>query len=281
MNKTIHIIGAGGPAGVGLTRCLKEHYDVIGYDSSQWGKLMMECDEASPVGEPFDLCISLSDKQVLSNSWDSKRNFLPPTSQIELCQDKAQCAQVLGDLAPKTYWIRNTHGAGGAGAQMASELLPGRNYSQEFVFYNGKLLAWFQKQRLSYSVKEKTSGLDNRGSSAVSICEDRDDIFDTSLDAIGRAAVETKTLLHGFYGVDMVEDENGVPKVTEINAGRLLTASYSYYYLTGYNLPLVGVKAFLGEEPPVMADYPVGYGLIRQVGQEPRLFPPEITKDWI
>lgn len=270
--KTVHIIGAGGPAGVGMTRCLKEHYSVTGSDESQWAKLMMECPRSDL---EVDLYIPLPDSSV-RNSVGQGAVFLPPGKQIELCQDKAKTAEILGDLAPKVYWVRDTVGTGGKGAQMASEMLPGRNFSVEYVIYKGKVLAHFQKERISYSVKEKTRGLDNRGSSAVSVCQNYTNINYIAYEALSKLPGE----LNGFYGVDLKEDEIGVPRVTEINAGRLLTASYCYFYLTGYNLPLVGVKAFLGEEIPPLPDYPVGFGLIRQVGQEPKLFPPEITKQW-
>lgn len=282
MSKLVHILGAGGPAGVGMTRCLKEHYEVTGEDSSQWSELMMECDPGT--GE-CDLIMSLPDSVIIEQArafidprppW----TFLPPLEQITLCQDKAATAKVLGDLAPLTYWVRDTHGAGGAGAQMASEVLPGRNYSQEFVFFNNAPIGFFQKERLSYSVKSRTQGIDNRGSSAVSICTRNEEVNHVALAAMARLNEYTGVSLHGFYGIDLVEDKNGVPKVTEINAGRLLTASYAFFSETRYNLPLVGVKSFFGEDIPPLPDYPVGWGQIRQVGQLPRLFPPEVTKLW-
>ena len=119
------------------------------------------------------------------------------------------------------------------------------------------------------------------GVACVSICTNKGNVRRKSEEALNKVATATNSLLHGFYGVDLVEDENGVPKVTEINAGRLLTASYSYYWLTGYNLPLIGVKAFFGEDIPPLPDYPEGYGIIRQVDQLPKLFPPDVMKGWL
>lgn len=285
MNR-IHIIGAGGPAGVGLTRCLKDHYDVTGEDSSQWAELMMECKHS--VYGFGDMDIALPDSLIAKNS------FRPPQEQIDLCQDKAKTADVLGRLAPKVFWERDTHGAGGSGAKMCSEYLPGKNYSVEFVYYKGVIRAEFQKMRVSYSVKSRTQGIENRGSSAVSICTDNAQVFEVAAEAIDRLrshvygldglsthSVKKDLEPHGFYGVDLKCDSSGVPKVTEINAGRLLTASYAFFHQTRYNLPLVGVEAYLGEKPTPLSDYPVGWGQIRQVGQEPKLFPPEVTKTWI
>lgn len=239
---------------------------------------MMECEEGD-AGDSH-LAIPIPDNQV--HEWSrSGMAFLPSIEQVGLCQDKAKTAEMLGDLAPKTYWLRDTHGAGGAGAQMLTNYLPGRNYSVEYVFTGDGKVACFQKQRLSYSVKERTEGIENRGSSAVSVCTDRTDVWVTAMRSLNLLRKATGTPLYGFYGVDLKEDENGVPKVTEINAGRLLTASYSYFWLTGYNLPLVGVKAFFGEEQPELPAYPKGYGIIRQVDQFPELFSPEMTKGWV
>lgn len=275
--KRVHIIGAGGPAGVGMARCLKEHYEVTGQDDSEWATLMMECGEPVYVdgeGISSDADVYLPDSLVHGSS------FSPPLSHIDLCRDKSKTAGVLADLAPKTFWVRDTQGAGGAGAQMCQEFLPGDNYSVEFVCQDGKMLAAFQKKRLSYSVKSKTQGIENRGSSAVSVVTDDERVNITAAHALRMISASTNEEINGFYGVDLKYDGNGIPKVTEINAGRLLTASYAFFSGTGYNLPLVGMAAHFGDPIPEMPDYPLGWGQIRQVGQEPRLFPPEVTASW-
>jgi hypothetical protein len=221
-----------------------------------------------------DMVIAVPDSLVEYSS------FKPSYEQVELCRDKAKTAEVLGSLAPKTYWLRDTVGAGGKGAQMLTNFLPGKNYSHEFVFYEGEELASFQKMRVSYSVKEKTEGIDNRGTSAVSVCTKNEDVATAAYNALHRVSRATDSLLHGFYGVDLKEDENGVPKVTEINAGRLLTASYNYFYLTEYNLPLIGVQAFLGDPMQKLRDYPEGCGIVWQLGQEAKPIDSSITKTW-
>lgn len=275
--KTIYIEGAGGPAGIGLARCLKDHYTVTGYDSSEWARLMMEIPVLKQGDKNADLSIYLPDSLILRYSqMPVKDEFLPPYEQIAICQDKGKLADLIGNLAPKRYWGRDLQGAGGSGAEMISEYCPGKNYSQEFVYYKGRRLAHFQKLRVSYSVKSRTQGIDNRGSSAVSVCTNEEEVFDTAKAALEKLPGK----LHGFYGIDLKCTGDGSPKVTEINAGRLLTASYGFFEHTGYNLPLAGVKAFFGEEDINPYDYPTGWGQIRQVGQLPQFFPPEVTKTW-
>lgn len=276
--KTIHILGAGGPAGVGMTRCLRDYYRIIGSDDSLWGKLMKEAEPIDGIYE-HDMTIPVPDSTIASwKGWP--KVFLPAYKQIILCQDKAKTAQVLGNLAPRTYWVRDTTGAGGKGAHMAAEYLPGRNCSVELVYKDGVLLANFQKQRLSYLVSVTEPDVTKSGSSAVSICIQDADLLSRATEAIDILTATTGSRADGFYGVDFKATEAGVPLITEINAGRLLTASYSYFWLTGWNLPLVGVRAFLGEQAPEMPEYPLGYGIIRQIDQEPRLFTPSQTESW-
>lgn len=272
--KRVHIVGIGGNAGQLAYRCLKDHYEVVGHDTSKWGELIMPCDYEEPWYA--DMLLPLPDKAVASRYGDSDLAFTPDQEQIKLCQDKAECADVLGNLAPTTYWVRETQGAGGKGAQMASEYLSGRNVSVEFVYWHGEELGFFMKERLSYSISGSKEPTHQFGTSFVSKC-----ILDQSILEIARKALKivskaTKTEIHGFYGIDLKEGENGF-KITEINAGRLLTASYCYYHLTNYNLLLAGVSKFLGD-PYTLGKYPLNYGLIRGMDQEPKIF--EDTSSW-
>lgn len=275
--KTVHIVGAGGNAGQLAYRCLKDHYEVTGHDSSPWGELIMPC----KYDEPWqaDCILPLPDAAVASRYGDSDKSFCPDQKQILLCQDKAACAKEIGALAPQTLWIRDTQGAGGRGAQMASEFLPGRNFSQEFCFYGNKIVGTFQKERLSYSISGSKEPTHQFGTSFVSKCTYDETILKMSYYAISFIRESTRTPLHGFYGVDLKQAEDGKFKVTEINAGRLLTASYCYYYLTGYNLLRAGIARFLGDDYE-LGEYPEGYGIIRSMDMEPRLFTPEETKLW-
>ena len=262
--KKILIKGAGGVAGQGMTKCLKDHFDVYGQDDSVWASKLMKTKsiEVLPwINKSFDLIIPVADSMIPHAEQPS---MLPAIEQIELCQDKAACAKALGDLAPKTYWVRDTHGAGGKGAQMCSEYLPGDNFSCELIFNNGKFLDSFVKQRISYSTIKQDLPLEKRGSSMVSVCVLRPDIVQRSLEALSRIG----GVPNGAYGIDFKCNEEGTPLITEINPGRFLTASYVYFYSTGYNLPLKLYKSYFNE-PYTLGEYPVGIGIIRCVDSEP------------
>jgi hypothetical protein len=273
MTKVIHIAGAGGVAGVGLTRCLVKDlgYSLQGHDGSPWATLMMEvADEteaASTDSRLADLVIPVPDPLV--KKWaGSDIAFLPTAQEVEVCQDKGETARLLGSLAPFVYWVRDTHGAGGKGAQMASEYLPGRNFSCEIVYKHGNIIGHFIKERLAYDLKGSPDPLFQRGSSAVSICIQDKGILKLANAAVWRIANHCQTKPNGVYGVDMKANVDGAVKVTEINAGRFLTASYVYFYSTDYNLPLAMVKAFFNEKYKLGA-YPQGIGVIRQTDQLP------------
>lgn len=237
----------------------------------------MPCEYSEPWNA--DCILPIPDKAVASRYGDSDLAFTPDQKQILLCQDKAKCAEVLGDLAPITYWVRETQGAGGKGAQMASEYLPGRNVSLELCFYNNEIVGEFMKERLSYSISGSKEPTHQFGTSFVSKCIKDEDILTLGLAAINKICLETETQAHGFYGIDFKQNAEGEFKITEINAGRLLTASYNYYYLTGYNLLLAGIKKFLGEDYK-LGEYPLNYGIIRSLDHEPWIFTPDETKNW-
>jgi hypothetical protein len=259
--KKILIKGAGGVAGIGMTHCLWEYYDVYGEDDSKWARKLMVATPSYECKGPFDLVIPIADSMMTTPDYPT---IVPEMREIELCQDKAACAKALGGLAPKTYWVRDTHGAGGKGAQMCSEYLPGDNYSCEVAFNNGELIGTFVKKRISYSTIKEDLPLEKRGSSMVSVCVDNQGIVQMALTAIDRIGGTP----HGAYGIDFKCDKDGIPLITEINPGRFLTASYVYFYSTGYNLPLALYKSFFGE-PYELGAYPVGTGIIRCVDSTP------------
>jgi len=259
--KKILIKGAGGVCGKGMTRCLKDNYLLYGEDDSRWAEKLMETLPSYDCKGSYDLIIPVADSMI---TVPDHPTMLPDIREINICQDKAECAKVLRELAPKTYWVRDTKGAGGAGAQMSSDYLPGDNYSCEVIFNEGEFLGSFIKHRLSYSTIKEDLPLEKRGSSMVSVCVDNQDILQRTLTAIDRIGGTP----HGAYGVDFKCNEEGVPLITEINPGRFLTASYVYFYSTGYNLPLKLYSSYFGEDYE-LPEPPFGTGVIRCVDSKP------------
>lgn len=272
--KRIHILGAGGPAGVLLCRCLRDlpGVEVTGWDDAPWARLLMEVPQSRD-HLSADLVIPVPD--VLVREWAGMPNtFLPEAETIDRCQDKSKTARLLGDLAPHTYWVRETTGAGGRGArqEMAAQYLPGRNLSCELVYWSEDAVPLcFAKERLSYSVSHREPNVGGVGTSMVSRCIAPGILLHVADSAVRRLCKEGQP--RGIFGVDFREDEWGTPRITEINAGRFLTASYVYYYRTGYNLPRLMVERCLGLERTELAPYPEGIGIVRQVDHEPWVGP--------
>jgi hypothetical protein len=269
MNR-VHIIGAGGNAGVLLTRCLNwETLDwaITGEDSSPWARQLMECPLTLENTAP-DMIWPVPDSAVAKYS-GNPLCFLPDPRVIALCQNKSACQLQLKELAPKRYWERDVYGAGGAGAKMISEYLPGRNYSVELVYNNGELMAQFSKERLAYDLKGSQEPTHQRGTSLVSVCIKDETLLRLAIKAVRAVNDYYAVDAHGIYGVDFKENEQGEPKITEINAGRFLTASYVYFQQ--YNLPRLVTKLFFGEEVTPLGDYPEGKMAIRQFDSLPRL----------
>jgi hypothetical protein len=227
----------------------------------------MEVDPSNGATEA-DLVIPVPD--VLVADWAGLANtFLPDPDTVRRCQDKAKAARILGDLAPRTYWVRETTGAGGRGArtEMAAQYLPGRNMSCELVFWHGELLGHFCKERLSYLVAHREANVTGHGTSLVSTCIPPGNLVHDAHLACKR--LSTDGVPHGIFGVDFREDEWGIARITEVNAGRFLTASYVYFYRAGYNLPRLAVERALGLPETPLGPYPEGISIVRQIDHEP------------
>lgn len=128
----------------------------------------------------------------------------------------------------------------GWGQMAASEYLPGANLTWMAVFRRGVRLASGARERLEYVLPHVApSGI--TGAPAVSRTIARADVA-----RIGEAAVRAiDAEPHGAYFVDMKEGADGIPRVTEINAGRCGTTVH-FYTEAGCNFPWLLVRIALG-----------------------------------
>ena len=184
-----------------------------------------------------------------------------------LLENEADVARALAELgAPDTpVWVRGAgtpgSGIGGAalpcrsqkvavgwiehhngwGAMAASEYLPGANLSWMALFNEGVLIAAGCRERLEYVLPHVApSGI--TGAPAVSCTIWRDDVARTGEAAV--RAIDDRP--HGVYFVDLKEDAEGLPRVTEINAGRCGTTVRAYVE-AGCNFPWLLARLALGE----------------------------------
>jgi biotin carboxylase len=197
-------------------------------------------------------------------------------------------------------WIRATHGAGGAGSTpaenrqtatswinywkarnvdwkfIAQEHLPGRNTAFHSLWKDGELVTSMARERLEYIYPHLApSGI--TGTPAV-----QKTIHDETINKAGLRAVEAiDAKFNGIACVDLKENRDGVPCVTEINAGRMFTTSFFFSYASKIlrkdyyaNIPYVYVKLAFKEKTPNIPKYdllPKSLYWIRHVDAPARL----------
>lgn len=172
------------------------------------------------------------------------------------------------DLSPEQapVWVRD-HSAGSAGGKGAllvndteelnawmalnrgiesfivSEYLPGRNYAQCLLFHQGRLLKSACYERLEYFMGYLApSGVSGNISRGRLVNEPA--ALETSLAAIEAVVAATSETMHGLVTVDLRENDEGRPLVTEINLRH--TAATSSFAAGGANMVEAQVLATLG-----------------------------------
>jgi biotin carboxylase len=139
------------------------------------------------------------------------------------------------------YWIEQ-RGLGFADF-MVSEFLPGREFAFQSVWVDGELVTSAARERLEYVFGHlMPSGQSSSPSVARTV--HRDDVNELASRAV--TAVDAEAT--GVFCVDLKEDEDGRPLVTEINAGRFFTTS-NFLAEAGANMPYEYVRLALGESP--------------------------------
>lgn len=129
---------------------------------------------------------------------------------------------------------------------MAAEMLPGREFAFQSVWQNGELVVGQSRERIEYLYGFLSpSGQSSTPAIARTVHEPE----------VDRLAVEAIRALdarpHGVYCVDIKTSSGGIPKVTEINAGRFFTTS-NFFAAAGVNMPDMAMRAAMGEQLPIL-----------------------------
>jgi carbamoyl-phosphate synthase large subunit len=137
------------------------------------------------------------------------------------------------------YWLE-LRGLG-YGDFMVSEFLPGREFAFQSIWQDGRLVTSAARERLEYVFGHlMPSGQSSSPSVARTV--HREDVNELASQAV--LAVDAQAT--GVFCVDLKEDEDGRPLVTEINAGRFFTTS-NFLAEAGANMPYSYVRLALGE----------------------------------
>ncbi len=149
------------------------------------------------------------------------------------------------------------------------EFLPGRDLAFDSLWFNGEMVTSSSRERLEYPFKHiSLSGLTGTPSVARIIHEKK-------INVLGQEAIKAlDSKPNGFYSVDMKEDENGKPSVTEVDGKWHTTAplwGYAFAKKTSDNsMNIAYTYLRLGmegnaEEQPKTDLYPDHFAMIRQM----------------
>jgi glutathione synthase/RimK-type ligase-like ATP-grasp enzyme len=125
---------------------------------------------------------------------------------------------------------------------MIQEYLPGRNYAWDSLWFEGKLVTSYSRERLQYIYRNVSpSGITGTPTIARTI-------HDKKVNEISEAAVRAiDPNPHGFYCVDLKGDIDGIPNLCEINVGKFHTTGslWSYAAIKSLKLPWYANMSYL------------------------------------
>jgi len=253
----------------------------------------LEANVFLPSKKTVTLC---QDKLESAKTW--KRNHVLVAKFLEL-HDESDIERAFEQLG-NPIWIRARYGAGGRGSTpaynketavawidywkarrvnwqfIAQEHLPGRNMGFHSLWKDGELVTSMARERLQYIYPYLApSGI--TGTPTV-----QRTIKDETVNKTGTEAVlSIDPNFNGIACVDLKENDEGVPCVTEINAGRMFTTSFFFSYASKIlrkdfygNIPYLYVKLAFKETIPNMPKYnilPTNIYWIRHVDAPARL----------
>jgi carbamoyl-phosphate synthase large subunit len=124
---------------------------------------------------------------------------------------------------------------------MAAQRLPGREFAYQSVWQDGELVVGQSRERVEYLYGFLTpSGQTSTPAVARTVRAPQVD------ETAQKAILALDPAPAGVYCADIKEDADGVPRVTEINAGRFFTTS-NFLAAAGLNMPDMAMRAAMGE----------------------------------
>jgi carbamoyl-phosphate synthase large subunit len=242
------------------------------------------------------------DKMALTKVLEKNDVPIPISFSIKNKTDLDRALKSLLALNSDKAWLRAVKGAGGRASLpikdakhggmwidywkknrgldwdsfMISEYLPGREFAFQSIWKDGEVITSQARERLEYLFAYLTpSG--QTSSPTVAKTVHRDDVNRIAIDAV--LAVDKSA--SGVFCVDLKENTNGVPCVTEINSGRFFTTS-NFFSEAGVNMPYMYVKLAFNEpfeRPPKFNPLPEGWYWIRLMDMGHKLIKGEKWKN--
>jgi predicted ATP-grasp superfamily ATP-dependent carboligase len=150
-----------------------------------------------------------------------------------------------------------------------AEFLPGREILCQSVWQRGRMVLANTFERLAYF------GADNIPSGVTSLSSLAKTVVEPGVVEISRAAIAAVAPgASGAFSVDVKEDAEGQPHVTEINAGRFFMAMTAFDRVLKHNIALTYVRLARGERVDFGDTYDAidDYYMVRDMDTEPGVF---------
>lgn len=150
------------------------------------------------------------------------------------------------------------------------EFLPGRDFSAQAIWYNGRLVLIKMFERLSYlNAGQTPSGMASVPALAKTVWEP------AAIAACEAAMHAVDPHAHGVYFTDLKENAAGIACVTEINACRFAMSTNIYDLIGRYNMAGTYARLGCGEAVHIEDPYdvPGEYYLVRELDSLPVIFP--------
>ncbi|MCR9289876.1 MAG: hypothetical protein NXI23_21080 [Bacteroidetes bacterium] len=177
---------------------------------------------------------AMIDKAVLTKTLSS--SGLVPES-IDFRHEESNLRTKLEERLVYPFWVRSAMGTSGLGSFkihdfndlikwmsinqevkkfLASDYLPGRNLACKLLYFEGQLIRAAVGERVNYMMaKVAPSGV--TGNTSFGRLLNDPEVFKVSKKAIELVFDQVGTERHGYFTVDLKEDHQGNPLVTEIN----------------------------------------------------------------
>jgi hypothetical protein len=166
-------------------------------------------------------------------------------------------------------WISFWEGMRGVPAEAftLSEYLPGRDYGVQCLWHKGTLVLAKMAERITYLDTGSPSGQSSMPALAKTVYEPR--VLEVCISAI--RALDARA--SGVFFIDLKENEQGDPCITEINAGRFATMTNIYDLAGEHNMATAYARLALGKRLRIADpfDFADGFYLVRSVDTLPAL----------
>ena len=188
---------------------------------------------------------NMIDKSVLTKAL-APHGLVP--NSVDIDPTEKDLEEKVKEKLTYPFWVRSATGSSGLGSFkvqsfadlikwvsinqgvtnfLASDFLSGRNLACKFLYYNGKLLRSAVGERVNYIMSKVSPSGITGNTSYGRLLNDRK-VFEASYKAIEIMFEQTGAERHGFFTVDLKEDANGKPFVTEINVRHVaFTSSFA------------------------------------------------------